>query len=67
MITLGGSPTGVAAPPTLLKITIDISTGTGFSCITSQRLQKGVHDNYKSSLASCLNTTLKRNLVPSEN
>lgn len=39
IMTLGGSPTGVAAPPTLLKMTIDISTGMGFSWVTSHSLK----------------------------
>lgn len=38
MITFGGSPTGVAVPPTLEKMTIVIRMGTGFRPITSHNL-----------------------------
>jgi hypothetical protein len=37
LITFGGSPTGVAVPPMFEKMTVIISTGTGFSSMTSHR------------------------------
>lgn len=38
MITFGGSPTGVMAPPIFENIIIHINIGTGFNFITSHNL-----------------------------
>jgi hypothetical protein len=38
MMTFGGSPTGVKAPPMFEKITVNMRTGTGLSSITSHNL-----------------------------
>lgn len=38
IITFGGSPTGVAAPPMFENIIIAVRIGTGFSSKTSQSL-----------------------------
>lgn len=53
IITLGGSPTAVAAPPILVKITSAIRTCLGSRLSTSHNLQiRQGQNNKKSSLAS---------------
>lgn len=43
IITFGGSPTGVIAPPILEKTTMEVNIGTGFISITSHnRMVTGV-------------------------
>lgn len=44
IITFGGSPTGVRAPPIFEKIIIAIRIGTGLSSITSHNLKRFVEN-----------------------
>lgn len=47
MITFGGSPTGVIAPPIFEKIIMHIKIGTGLRVITSHSLQHHLSIEYK--------------------